>query len=97
VGTTPRVDEQLSEQEVRDAAQDLVPEEPKDEGIHPPAPRIEDVEPIHLLANEARELLVDEGFTDEQILEWAEAYFADHSEGDARDLVVWIRRRQESL
>jgi hypothetical protein len=54
------------------------------------------VEPIHLLANEARELLEGEGFTDQQILDWAEAYFADHSEGDARDLVAWIRD-QESL
>jgi hypothetical protein len=77
-------------------ARGLVPEEPQAEGIHPPEPRIEDVEPIHLLANEARELLEGEGFTDQQILDWAEAYFADHSEGDARDLVAWIRD-QESL
>jgi hypothetical protein len=80
--------------DLEEAAQELVPEPPEDEGIHPPEPRIEDVEPIHLLANEARELLKDDGFTNEQILEWAEAYFAEHSEGDAGDLVVWIRSRQ---
>jgi hypothetical protein len=94
VGYDGHVERDVSDQEVQDAARELVPEPPEDEGIHPPEPRIEDVEPIHLLANEARELLKDDGFTDEQILEWAEAYFADHSEGDARDLVVWIRNRQ---
>jgi hypothetical protein len=77
-----------------DADRDLTADAPRDEGVAEPEPRIEDVEPIHLLANEARERLSTDGFTDEQILEWSEAYFAEHSEGDVDDLVRWIRARQ---
>jgi hypothetical protein len=94
IGYHRHMERDVDDQGLEEAAHELVPEPPEDEGIQPPEPRIEDVEPIHLLANEARELLKDDGFTDEQILEWAEAYFAEHSEGDARDLVVWIRNRQ---
>ena len=72
----------------------LTPDRPREEGVADPEPRIEDVEPIHLLANEARERLSSDGFSDEQILEWAEAYFAEHSEGTADELVAWIRTNQ---
>jgi hypothetical protein len=73
---------------------DLEPEDPRNEGQPVTEPRIEDVEPIHLLANEARPLLADQGFSDEQILHWAEVYFAQHHEGSAQDLVAWIRSQQ---
>jgi hypothetical protein len=72
----------------------LTADAPRDEGVAEPEPRIEDVEPIHLLANEARERLRSDGFTDDQILRWAEAYFAEHSEGTADELVEWIRAQQ---
>jgi hypothetical protein len=72
----------------------LTAEDPSAEGVATPEPRIEDVEPIHLLANEARPLLQDDGFSDEQILNWAEAYFNEHHAGDAHELVAWIRAQQ---
>jgi hypothetical protein len=77
-------------------ARDLEAESARDEGLPEPEPRIEDVEPIHLLANEARPMLAGEGFTDEQILSWAEAFFAQHREGDAHELVAWIRSQQKT-
>ena len=74
---------------------DVEAEDPRDEGQPEIEPRIEDVEPIHLLANEARPLLADQGFSDEQILHWAEVYFLHHHEGSANDLVLWIRSQQQ--
>ena len=44
-----------------------------------------------MLENEVRARLEADGFTDDQILRWLEAYFAEHDEGDADDVVAWIR------
>jgi hypothetical protein len=74
---------------------DLIPESPRDTGLsEEDDTRIENVEPLHLLANEARVRLEDDGFTDAQILKWAEAYFETHEEGDADELVDWIRQQE---
>jgi hypothetical protein len=74
---------------------ELIPESPQDVGVSAADDtRIEDVEPVHLLANEARERLEHDGFTDAQILRWAEAYFETHREGDVDEFVDWIRRQE---
>lgn len=74
---------------------DLSPESPQDAGL-PDADdtRIEDVEPLHLLVNEARPRLEADGFTDAQILRWAEAFFEAHREGDVDEFVAWIREQE---
>jgi hypothetical protein len=73
----------------------LIPESPHDAGVpEEDDTRIEDVEPVHLLANDARSRLERDGFTDAQILKWAEAYFETHREGDVDEFVDWIRRQE---
>lgn len=80
------------------------PDKPGNEGLHaefpdeagvdvPPVP-IEKVEPERLVENEVRARLEGDGFNDDQILRWVEAYFADHDEGDADDVVAWIRDQE---
>jgi hypothetical protein len=73
-----------------------VPESPADAGLpEDDVASIEDVEPIHLLANDARAELEADGFTDAQILKWAEAFFREHSEGGVHEFVAWIREQEQ--
>ena len=74
---------------------DLIPESPEAAGIRPHTDRVEDVEPERLLENEVRGRLEADGFTDEQILKWVEAFFAEHSEGEADEVVEWIRQKEK--
>jgi len=73
----------------------LTPEYPREEGVAAPSPAVEDVEPVHLLENEVRERLEADGFTDEQILRWIEAYVAEEGESDAEGLIAFIRAREQ--
>jgi hypothetical protein len=73
---------------------DLTPEEPREAGVDVPSPRIEDVEPVRMLDNEARERLVAAGFTDDQVLQWVEAYFAASPDGEVDGLIAFIRERE---
>jgi len=41
-----------------------------------------------------RARLEADGFTDDQILRWLEAYFADHDEGEPDEVVTWIRDQE---
>lgn len=72
----------------------LTPESPDEAGVDVPAVPIEKVEPERLVENEVRARLEGEGFTDDQILRWVEAYFADHDEGEPDDVIAWIRDRE---
>lgn len=72
----------------------LVPELPREVGVEHLELDITDVEGARLLANEARPVLAAEGFTNDEIREWAEAYFVQHHEGDVGELIAWIRRRE---
>jgi hypothetical protein len=72
----------------------LTPESPREEGVKVPSPPIEDVEGIHLLDNEVRARLEAQGFTDDEILRWVEAYFAQDHEGDAEGLLAFIRDQE---
>ncbi|MEZ5412182.1 MAG: hypothetical protein R2761_29390 [Acidimicrobiales bacterium] len=83
----------FSEQD-RELARSLKAEWPEDEGIEPAEPSIERVEPIHLLANEVRPELNEAGYSDEEIDEWARAFFGEHSEGSAHEFVEWIARQE---
>ena len=90
-----KADREQERERARDSApDDVVPESPRDAGVPVPTARIEDVEPERLLENEARDRLRADGFTDDQILRWAEAYYAEHTEGDTDDLVNWIRAQE---
>ncbi len=72
----------------------LTPETPKEAGVAPRPSRIEDVEPERLLENEVRARLEADGFTDDQILRWVEAYVAENGEGEPDDVVAWIRAKE---
>lgn len=68
----------------------LIPHHPHEVGIAEASPDLAQLEGAHLLANEARALLVDCGFDDRQILEWAETYIAEYGSGDLDGFVAWI-------
>jgi hypothetical protein len=71
------------------------PERPSDAGVPEDAPEeLGQLEGARILANEARERLRADGFTDTEIDEWAEAYMAEGNVGEAEDLVAWISRQE---
>jgi len=78
-------------------ADDVTPERPKDAGVTEPEPSVPQVEPAHLLANDARERLRADGFDDDQIDRWAEAYVEEVGQsGTVDELVVWITARERA-
>ena len=72
----------------------LEPEYPDEAGVDVPRVPIERVEPERMLENEVRARLESDGFSDDQILRWVEAYFASHDQGEADDVVAWIRQQE---
>ena len=76
----------------RDAG--LEPEFPDDAGVAVPPLPIEKVETERIVENEVRARLEGDGFSDDQILKWVEAYFAEHDEGEPDEIVAWIRDRE---
>ena len=72
----------------------LEPEFPQEAGVDVPKVPIEKVESERLLENEVRGRLEADGFSDDQILRWIEAYFADHDEGEPDEVIAWIRERE---
>ena len=62
-------------------------------GALPETPDEEQIEAARLLAEDAREQLQAEGYSDGQILDWAQRYVAaGHATGDVRDFVAWVLR-----
>ena len=72
------------------------PEHPHDSGVDEEVPELAQIEGAHLLANAARPFLGDCGFTDRQILEWADTYIAIEGSGDVESFVAWIHRQQRT-
>jgi len=67
------------------------PERPRDAGVRETEPaELGQYEGASLLANDARERLRADGFTDSQIERWAETYIAERSSGSADEFVAWI-------
>jgi hypothetical protein len=77
---------------------DITPERPDAEGLAEPELTIDEEEGARLLANEARHRLRADGFTDSEILAWAETYYATtadgRDEGDVDGLVAFIAAEQ---
>ncbi len=74
----------------------LIPEDPRHAGLPAVELTIEEVEPAHLLANEARRELRRLGFTDDDIDGWAREFVAQFGEGSAEELIAWIEREEQS-
>ena len=67
------------------------PERPRDAGVPEIEPaELGQYEGASLLANDARERLRADGFTDSQIGRWAETFIAERSSGTADEFVAWI-------
>lgn len=79
-------------------ADDVTPEFPGEEGVAEPELPEVDVEGARLLANEARDRLRPDGFTDDEIDAWTRAYFESsvggRGEGDVEGLVAFIEAEQ---
>lgn len=75
---------------------DLTPERPRAAGVPEEVPgALSAIEGARILANEARERLRADGFSDAQIDEWAEAFIAERGSGGVEDLVAWIAEREQ--
>lgn len=75
---------------------DLVPEAPGDAGVAVDDPDTAHVEAAHLLADEAEDALGARGFTQAQIVAWADAFVRDEGSGDLADFIAWIEAREQS-
>jgi hypothetical protein len=74
----------------------LVPEPPEAAGDPQPELPEADVEGARLLANEARDRLRGDGFTDDEIDGWTRVYFEQGHDGDVDGLVAFIASEQRS-
>lgn len=75
---------------------DLTPERPRAAGVPEEVPdAVTAIEGARILANEARDRLRADGFTDTQIDEWADAFIAERGSGEVEDLVAWIAEREQ--
>jgi hypothetical protein len=75
---------------------DVIPERPRDAGVPEEVPEeLGAIEGARILANEARERLRADGFSDDQIDEWAEAFITEVGSGDVDELVEWISQREK--
>jgi hypothetical protein len=67
------------------------PEHPREVGVHETVPaELGQIEGARILGNDARERLRADGFTDQQIDEWAETYVAEVGGGTVDEFVSWI-------
>lgn len=72
-----------------------IPHRPRDVGVNEEVPDLAQIEGAHLLANAAREFLTGCGFSDGEVLRWAEAYIAVEGSGDVESFVAWIHACEE--
>ena len=73
---------------------DITPEEPSDAGVPEQVADPTREEGARILADQARQLLGDRGFTDKQIREWAETYIAEEGSGDVDSFIAWIADKE---
>jgi hypothetical protein len=74
-----------------------IPEQPEDANVAEEEPaELGQHEAVNLLANDARERLHADGFTDSQIRRWAETFITENSAGEADDFIAWIAAQESS-
>ena len=73
---------------------ELIPEEPRDAGVPERLADTAHEEGARTLANEARARLAADGFSDDQIRDWAETYIATEGSGDVERFVSWIGEQE---
>jgi hypothetical protein len=70
------------------------PDVPEQDGLTEPELPQSDVEGARLLANEARDRLHADGFSDDQIDAWVRVYFEEDHEGSVDGFVAFIAAEQ---
>jgi len=73
---------------------DLTPEEPHEAGVPEKLADQSHEEGARILADEAGDQLRAQGFTDQEIREWAETYIAAEGSGSVEGLIDWISRQE---
>ncbi len=77
------------------ADEEPIPESPEAAGIEEEVPaELGQIEGARLLGTDARDRLRADGFTDQQIDEWAETYVAENGGGEVDEFVAWIREQE---
>lgn len=74
----------------------LEPEEPNEAGVSEAEPDVSHIEAARLLADQAKERLEAQGFDQEEIRKWAEAYTRERESGDVDDFVEWIAHQERT-
>lgn len=73
----------------------LEPEQPEEAGLSTEVPDLAQIEPAYLLANDARSELEARGFTEDEILHWAETYITEEGgTADVDDFLAWIAQEE---
>jgi hypothetical protein len=72
----------------------LEPEHPHDAGLQEQVPDLSHIEGAELLANETREDLTRQGFTNKEIDEWALTYIAEKGSGDRASFLAWMADKE---
>src|SRR5689334_21164015 len=76
--------------------EELVPEDPSDVGHDRVEIDITEVEPMHELANQARDELREVGFDDTEIDDWARQFVARHGTGDVEEFLAWAKQQERA-
>lgn len=79
-----------------EATHDLTPAAPHDLGIDDDDPDTAHAEAAHLVADGARHMLRAEGFTDDEIRRWADAYVTRPRSGDVVAFLDWIDTQEHA-
>ena len=74
----------------------LIPEDPEDVGLDRVEVDITEVEPMHELANQARDELRAVGFDDTEIDDWARQFVARHGTGDVDEFLAWAKEQERA-
>ena len=75
---------------------DLTPERPRDAGVPEETPeQLSAIEGARTLANESRERLTADGFTNDQIDQWAKTFITEDDAGSVDDFIAWIARQEK--
>jgi hypothetical protein len=72
----------------------LEPEDPADAGVAERTPDDSRIEGAHVLAGQARPHLEDRGFSEDQVIRWADAFIAEHGHGDVALFLDWIAQQE---
>ena len=74
---------------------DLEAADPAEAGVSEEDAEFSRTEGAHVLASQARGQLEPKGFSEQQILDWAEAFVAEEEGGDVEAFLAWVERQQE--